>query len=363
MSLHMYVGSCNVPTPYFGSANGDGVSVYRFEAKTGSAKLINRYEGIDNPTYLSVTSDGRRIFANTELFGRAQGLVTELAFDPGSGTITHTDMVASRGSITSHNSIAENGRYLLVTNYAQGHEGPDQSVAVFPISQMDGIRPACSSAAHEGSSVNPDRQARSHAHFIRQLPDGHLVVADLGLDKLMFYRLSEEGSLDRILEMDLPAGTGPRHLSWTKNGKSLFVVGELNSTVSSLSLENPDKPVLLGTIPTIPDSDEKGNHCSDIQISPDDRFIYVGNRGHDSITVFGAGNDGQLVHVQNISSGGATPRSLALTPCGRWLLSANQDSDHIAVFARDLPTGTLIPGPGPIELGTPMCIKFAHLKE
>ncbi|MET1412132.1 lactonase family protein [Roseibium sp. HPY-6] len=360
MVLHMFVGSCNVPTPYFGSANGDGVSVFRFDASTGTAVPVTSYNGIDNPTYLSTTPEGRRIFANSELFGKAQGHVTALEFDPETGAIIHLDMVASRGSITSHNSLSNDGRHLLVTNYALGSEGPDKSVAIFPITETEGIHPACSSAVHEGTGAHPERQERSHAHFIRQMPDGRLAVADLGIDKILLYHLSPNGALEWDCSFDMPDGMGPRHLAWTGDGRKMFVVGELDSTLASLSV-SPGQPLeLVDIVPAIDGEAAVGNHCSDIQISPDDRFLYVGNRGANVISVFAVETDGRLTAVQTISCGGETPRALALSPCGNWLLSANQDSDHIAVFSRNAQNGHLKPGPAQIELGTPMCIKFAE---
>ncbi|MBX2806360.1 MAG: lactonase family protein [Hyphomicrobiales bacterium] len=286
--------------------------------------------------------------------------MTALEFDPMAGKISHLDMTSSRGSITSHNSISNDGRYLLVTNYALGSEGPDKSVAVFPISESEGIRPACSSAVHEGSGPHPDRQERSHAHFIRQMPGGSVVVADLGMDKILLYRLDKDGQIALDTAFDMPSGMGPRHLTWSADGRCLFVVGELNSTVASLSVATSRILELVESVPTVADEAAKGNHCSDIQISPDDRFLYVANRGADVISVFAVKQDGGLAPVESPPCGGKTPRALALSPCGGWLLSANQDSDQIAIFARDARTGRLTPGPAPIEIGTPMCIKFAE---
>ena len=362
MSVHMFVGSCNIPTPYFATANGEGISVLLFDPETGTASLVARHEGIDNPTYLSTTPDGRRIFANSELFGRAQGHVTAFEFDPERGEIVHIDMVPSRGSITAHNSISNDGRHLLVSNYSLGSEGPDHSVAVFPIAENEGIHPAVDGAKHPGSGPHPERQERSHAHFIRQMPDGRVVVADLGIDKILFYHLSKDGRLEPESQTDMPAGMGPRHLAWSADGQWLFVVGELNSTVASMSLSAGGVPQLVNIVSAVGDESAEGNHCSDIQISPDDRFLYVGNRGHDTVGVIGIGDGGRLTHLENTPCGGATPRALALSPDGDWLFSANQDSDHIAVFARDAETGLLSPGPEPIEIGTPMCVKFAVTK-
>lgn len=359
MALHMFVGSCNVPTPYFGSANGDGISILLFDSDTGTATPVARYSGIDNPTYLSTTPDGRRIFANSELFGKAQGFVTALEFDPDTGEISHVDVVSSRGSITSHNSLSNDGRHLLVTNYALGSEGPDKSVAVFPISDTEGIHPACASVMHEGSGSHPERQERSHAHYVHQMPDGRVAVADLGIDKVLLYHLSADGHLELDSTFELPNGTGPRHLTWTSDGKRLFVVGELNSTVVSMSVTADQRLELADVTRTVDEKLAEGNHCSDIQIAPDDRFLYVGNRGADMISVFAIEENGALSLVEHTPCGGATPRALALSPDGKWLLSANQDSDHIGVFARDEQSGRLTPGPAPIELGTPMCVKFA----
>ncbi len=355
MPLYMFVGSCNRPTPYFKQANGDGVSVFTFDARAGTAELVSNYADIDNPTFLSVSSDATRIYANSEIFGRPQGLVTALSFDPGSGAIRHIDMQPSRGSITSHNSLTADERYLLVTNYSLGHDGPDQSVVVFPLDREEGLGLCTSSVAHRGHGPHPERQERSHAHFVHQLPDGRVAVADLGLDRIVLYDLPWDGALETVNEVALPPGSGPRHLAWRRDGQTLFAVNELNSTVSALRRDAEGTSYsVVETAPTVPRPEN--NHCSDIAISPDDRFLYIGNRGHDSISVFSTKGLEQLAIAP---CGGETPRNLALTPCGGWLLSANQDSDAITVFRRESETGQLEPS-RPVEVGTPMCIKFVE---
>lgn len=358
MSLLVYVGSCNIPTPYFATANGEGITIFRFDTGSGRAEMLARYAGIDNPTFLSVRPDGQRLYANSELFGRAQGMVTALSYDPETKDIAHLDMMPSRGSITSHNSISTDGRFLLVTNYALGSEGPDKSVVVFPISGDAPIAPACAGVVHSGSGPDPERQERSHAHFVQQLPDDRVVVADLGLDKVLFYVLSEEGALEPLSDLSMPPGTGPRHLAWTGDGRRLFVVGELASTVVSVSLSAGGDAEIVGIVSTVPQG-VADSHCSGIQISPDGRFLYVGNRGHDSIAVLSISSDGGLTLDETVPCGGATPRDLALSPCGNWLFSANQDSDHIAVFRRNPASGGLAQTADTIGVGTPMCIKFA----
>lgn len=358
MTLYMFVGSCNQPTPYFANANGEGLSVFAFDPDTGAATLAANYPGIDNPTFLSVTPDARRIYANSEKFGHAQGLVTALSFDPISATLNHLDMAPSRGSITSHNSFSADGRFLLATNYADGSDGPDQSVAVFPITERPAISPACCSVAHAGRGPNDERQERSHAHFVHQLPSGVVAVADLGLDQVLFYDLEEHGQLSHKQSVDLSPETGPRHLAWTRDGAFLFVVGELSSTVSSLSIKDPDNIRTIDTHSTVA-ATPIGNHCSDIQVSTDDRHLYVGNRGDDTLASFEILANGGLSRIGITSCGGVTPRALALSPCGNWLLSANQDSDLIAIFALDKETGHPELA-GSVNVGTPMCIKFAE---
>ncbi|TIT29410.1 MAG: lactonase family protein, partial [Mesorhizobium sp.] len=157
-------------------------------------------------------------------------------------------------------------------------------------------------------------------------------------------------------------GAGPRHVALHPGGRFVFVMNELDSTIVSLALDDVSgRLTVIDTKPAVSAEARDGNHCADIQISPDGRFLYGSNRGHDSIAVFSVDQQtGALALVDYTPCGGATPRNLALTPSGRHLFSANQNADRISIFARDMATGRLADTGRSIDVGTPMCVKIVR---
>ncbi|RWJ75048.1 MAG: lactonase family protein [Mesorhizobium sp.] len=216
---------------------------------------------------------------------------------------------------------------------------------------------------HAGTGTDTTRQERPHAHSVAEtVAGGVAIVADLGIDRLVSYRIGPDGSLTRLAESALAPGAGPRHVALHPGGRFVFVMNELDSTVVSLALDEASgRLTVIDSKPTVPATARDGNHCADIQISPDGRFLYGSNRGHDSISVFSIDQQtGTLALVVYASCGGATPRNLALTPSGRHLFSANQNTDRISIFARDAATGRLADTGRSIDVGTPMCVKIVR---
>jgi 6-phosphogluconolactonase len=359
----VFIGSLNREAPYFQGARGVGLSVYGFdEAALRTRKLAETNE-VDNPTFLSVASDGSRVYANSEVFVWREGTVTAYAFDRTSNRLTYLNKQPSLGSITAHNFITRDGSKLLVANYGMGEGGPDRAVAVYGFGRDGALTPPVASVSHSGTGPNAARQERSHAHSVTEtIRGGMAIVADLGIDRLVTYRIAADGSLTKLAESGLAAGAGPRHVALHPNGRFVFVMNELDSTVAALALdEATGKLALLDTRPAVPAEARDHNHCADIQISPDGRFVYGSNRGHDSIVVFAVDQQsGALSLLGYQPCGGATPRNLALTPSGRHLLSANQNADRISIFARDAETGMLADTGRAIAIGTPMCVKIVN---
>jgi 6-phosphogluconolactonase len=357
----IFVGSLNREAPYFQGARGAGLSVFSFNEDTLETTKLAEAGSIDNPTFLSVSPDGTRIYANSEVFGWHEGLVTAFSFDKTSNALSYINTQPALGSITAHNTITRDGTKLLVANYAMGEGGPDQSVVVFGIREDGGLTAPLASAAHRGSGPNADRQERSHAHSINETVQGGIaIVADLGLDRLISYQVGPNGSLERIAETAVTPGAGPRHVALHPDGRFLFVLNELDSTAASFALDSATgRLTAIDTKPAVPAEARADNHCADIQISPDGRFLYGSNRGHDSIAVFEVDQStGALSLVEFCPCGGPTPRNLGMTPSGRHVLSANQNADRISIFARDEATGRLTDTGKAIETGTPMCVRI-----
>ncbi|CZT36839.1 lactonase family protein [Rhizobium sp. 9140] len=356
----VFVGSLNREAPYFQGARGTGLTVFSFDEDTLAVETIAGFTGIDNPTFLSVTPDGRRVYANSEIFGWAEGLVSALSFDRATGRFAPIGMQPTLGSITAHNTLSDDGRWLFVVNYGMGAGGPDQALVVYGIREDGSLTPPVSSVQQAGTGPDTERQERSHAHSVTRIGPNLLLVADLGTDTLTTYTIGDEGSLTRRHVCKTAPGAGPRHVALHPGGGWIFVMNELDSTIASYAVSTDGRLTPVDAKPAVPEDSRDGNHCADIQISPDGRFVYGSNRGHDSIVTF-AVNDatGQLKHVAHTPCGGETPRNLAISPSGRHLLCANQNADVITIFTRDADTGSLTPSGKTIAVGTPMCIRFA----
>lgn len=356
--MHLIVGCSNRETPYFAGANGKGLAVFRVDPDTMAATLVGETATTDNPTFLSLSPDGAYVYANSEVFEWREGLVTAYRFDAATGALHYLNTQPTRGSIAAHNQVTADGRWLLLANYSIGDGGPDQGVAIYGIDADGSLSPPAATLERSGSGADPERQERSHPHSITSAGGDRAVLADLGTDKLTVIDISG-GNLTPTFELQLPARSGPRHAVFSPNGQWLYVSNELNSTVASFAYD-ADAGTLSAadTQPAVPEGKQAGNHTADIQIAPDGRFVYVGNRGNDSIAVFAA-DGGVLQRTQVVPCGGATPRNLALSPDGTYLLSANQDADSIAVFARNRDSGALADSGRRITVGTPMCMRFA----
>jgi 6-phosphogluconolactonase len=359
----VFVGSLNREAPYFQGARGVGLGVYSFDEATLEIRKLAQTNDVDNPTFLSVTPDGSRIYANSEVFVWREGTVSAYRFDRGSGTLTYLNKQPSLGSITAHNTITRDGTKLLVANYGMGEGGPDRAVAVYGFEKDGALTPPLASVSHKGSGPNAARQERSHAHSVTEtIAGGTAVVADLGIDRLVSYRIGQDGKLTKLTESALTPGAGPRHLALHPNGRFVFVMNELDSTVVSMALDEASgKLSIIDAKPAVPVEARDSNHCADIQISPDGRFVYGSNRGHDSVVIMAVDQQaGVLSLVGYVPCGGATPRNLALTPSGSHLFSANQNADRISILARDAASGMLTDTGRAVEIGTPMCVRIVR---
>lgn len=360
----VFVGSITRATPYFDTAEGEGISILHLDEASGQLSRDGLTTGIDNPAFMSFHANRRTLFVTSEVYGWNEGTVTAYHFDLAGRTLHYINKQATLGSITAHNSIDRSGRYVLVSNYAHerwaGPYGPDvpgQAVAVFPIDERGGLGAATSSVAHEGSGPVASRQGEPHPHCAISSPDSRFVlVADLGIDAVVTYRF-EAGRLSRAASLAMAPGAGPRHLIFAPGGRSVYVINELDSTITHLAYDPATGRLQpRQTIPTLPSAFSGENRCSDLQLSADGRFLYGANRGHDSVTVLRVDPaDGGLEVIQHCPCGGHTPRNMDLSPSGTHLLVANQNSHTVAILRRDQADGRL-EQVGALDVGTPMVV-------
>jgi 6-phosphogluconolactonase len=251
----------------------------------------------------------------------------------------------------------------LAANYGGG------SVTVLPVDQKGALGPAVAFAKHQGSSVHP-RQQGPHAHCINlDASNRFALCADLGLDKVLIYSFdAKNGSLspnDKQAFVKVSPGAGPRHFAFHPVLPFAYVINELDSTVTAFRWNSEQgKLTVLQSVSTLPEDFNGKSTTAEIAVSPDGRFLYGSNRGHDSIAVFSINLDtGRLSCFSHHSSGGQTPRNFAIAPNGQFLLAANQQSHNVVVFRIDRQTGKLEPTGKTVEIPSPVCVTFVMPNE
>lgn len=350
-----------MPFVYIGSyAESDQPGVYacRFDAQSGALTRSSHVSGLKNPTFLDVDPNRSTLYALAERSGpdgSKTGIAAAYDIDRLTGSLSPLNEEATTPAPTCHLVLDRSRRSLIVSSYHGG------MVGMSPIREDGGIGPASDIKQHEGSSVLPvQSQARAHSVTI----DRHnrfAVACDLGLDKLIVYRLDPDASrLNLHNATETAPGAGPRHGVFHPSAPFFYVINELNATITVYSyVEEQGRLSKIQTVPTLPSDYAGSNACADIHVSPDGRFLYGSNRGHDSIAVYRIdAATGRLAHVEHASAGGRHPRNFAISPDGRFVLVANRDTDNVAVFRRDEETGKLAATGNELAVSKPVCIKF-----
>ncbi len=342
-----------------------GIYAYRFDPGTGESQSIGPAAETDNPSFLAVDADNKYLYAVNEadhFNGGRTGAISTYAIDRSSGKLTLLQQVSSLGADPAHLSLDQTGRYLLVANYTSGN------IASFPIEKNGTLGPRSSFVQHAGSSVNKERQTGPHAHEIQASKDNRFVfVPDLGLDELLVYRFdSKTGALspNSPAFVKVSPGSGPRHLAITPSGKFVYLVNELSSTVIVFSYQADSGQLHeLQTISTLPSGFTGESTTAEIAVDAKGKFLYVSNRGDDSIAVFDINQrDGKLAFVERVPTGGKTPRHFTLDPTGRWLFAENQDSGKVNLFSVDPADGRLTATSHSLNVTSPVCVVFVPLK-
>ncbi|OEO30151.1 hypothetical protein VW23_022760 [Devosia insulae DS-56] len=349
--------------PQYGAANGQGISRLSFDDETGRLGAVDLVGGVDDTAWLVTDVARGRLYSTSEITGTRESAIAAYAVEPGGLRLINRQ--PTRGNEACHASLSSDGKFLLVANYngANPEGWPDAALSVFPIASDGSLGAAVASVRHTGSGPNAARQTTAHAHCVVPAPSGDIVyVADLGIDRLVAYRLGADGSLthERARDFALPAGLGPRHLVFSSDGRAIFMVSELIPTVLSLAVDPATGALTQRDSFAIPSLDGGIVQPSGILLSADGRHLFVGLRVCNDILALRIDNTtGKLSQTDRRPSGGTTPRDLAFSPSGRHLVVANQDSDRLTVFAVDHATGTLSDPLQHFDVGTPMSVKLA----
>jgi len=354
---YLYVGA-------YTSDSSEGVAIYTFDTSTGALKYIKTISDVRNPSYLAINEKAGLLVAVNELAeyqGEPSGAVSSFRINRDSGDLALINQVSSGGRAPCYVSIDKDARYCYLANYSGGN------VAMIRISKAGKLEDDYWLEKHEGSGVVTGRQEAPHAHAMVLDPNEQFAMAvDLGIDKVISYRIDrKKGELMKENVFETKAGAGPRHLEFHRNAKQVFIINELNSSITSCSYNSKTGALTeITTVSTLPPDFVGENSCADIHVSVDGRFLYGSNRGHDSIVVFGIDREnGQMTLVSHHSTKGKTPRNFMIDPTGQFLLVANQNSNNIVVFRIDEVSGKLIETDISVITPKPVCLKMMFAKD
>jgi 6-phosphogluconolactonase len=346
---------------YFGTSNGKGIYFADFDDETGELTQPQLAIAIGRPGFLTIHPNKQYIYSTAfgGILGR-QGGVAAMKIEP-DGRLDLLNMQATEGKGNCHVSLDQTGRLLTTAYYGSG------SVASFSILADGSVSEVKSYFAHSGSGAHPQRQNKAYAHSVFVNPaNTHVYAADLGIDKIMIYQIAPEaGTLAPAGAAVVPGGgMGPRHMKWNQAGSILYVLNELDLSVSIFKAVANGQLEFVETVSSLPEgADKMRMTCAEIRIHPNGKFIYASNRdlteqGRDSITLFTRFEDG-FKRIENTPAQVWVPRNFNLDPTGKWLLAAGQKSNDIAVFQVDPETGKLTFRGTKVPLeGGPICIEF-----
>jgi len=338
-----------------------GIYAARYDPATGKVEPLRLAAESASPSFLAVHPNRRFLYAVNEIsnFGGSRtGSITAFSINPKTGDLTQLNVVSSKGGGPTHLSIDRRGKWVAAANYGGG------SVSLFPVHTDGTLGEATGFSQHTGSSVTP-RQTGPHAHGAYFSADSRfLFVCDLGLDKIMAYRIQPAGALEPLNSPFAPLkpGSGPRHMDFAPNGRFAFTANELGSTVSAFSYDKAKGHLSeIQTIPAITgyDGGNGVNYPSEVEVDSRGKFLYLANRNGDNIAVFAISAGGKLTPVSQTGVGGKYPRHFTLDPSGNYLFVENQNSENIAEFRVNRTTGALSPTGVDLKLSIPMCVVFA----
>jgi 6-phosphogluconolactonase len=345
---------------------GKNIHAFRFDAATGQLTPIGDVAETVSPGALAVDPKGLHLYVVNEVRdykGTKGGGVNAFGIDRKTGSLTFLNDVLSGGGNPTYVAVDNAGKNIVVSNYYFGGK-----IAVFPILQ-NGRLGEGTAFASPGDSVAPSPgQDGPHAHAVYLSPDNRFALAcDMGLDKVRVYRFdSARGSLtaNDPAFVSVDTGAGPRHLAFSPNSRSVYVINEHQSSISAFSFEAA-RGILhpLQTISTLPKDFKGQNTAAEVRVSQSGKFLYASNRGHDSIAVFAIDpRTGALTPIEDVPSQGKTPNSFAFDPTGSFLFVGNVSSDNIVGFRVDAKNGRLNPTGRALSVKVPASEVFVPLR-
>lgn len=345
---NLYVGTYSV-------RGSEGIYVYSFDREQKSFELVQTASTPESPSFIALSPDGQYLYSTNRGGLESHpdwGSVSSFSVDENSGELTHLNDVSSYGVSPCHVAVDDQENWLYISHYGGG------SLSVFPIEAGGKVGELADSVQHTGSSANPNRQEAPHVHSIQAVPQSdYFLTADLGLDQVKVYQMKRSEAVEEFAIASEP-GSGPRHFTQSADNRFLYVAEELTSTVSVHTLDvEKGKTKQIQRMSTLPDDYSENSTVADIHLGPDGKFLYVSNRGHNSLAIFAVNDkDGTLTPKGHQSTGGETPRNFTIDPQGEFVLVANQNTDNIVFFERDQQTGQLTLTGTELSVPSPVCL-------
>lgn len=344
------------------TGKSQGIYVYHFNAETGKVDYLNQVTGVNNPSYLAISTNQKFVYSVNEVGSERTGSVSAFTFEPASGKLSLINVAPSNGAGPCYIALDKANKNAFVANYAGG------SLSVLPIKSDGSLTEPSQTIQDEGTGPDKARQEKPHVHTAALSPDEkYLLYTDLGTDKLNIcnYNPKAEKPLTPAPTpyVTVMGGNGPRHLAFHPNGKFLYLIQEMGAVVTAYNY-NDGKLKEIQSQTLVADGFQGKLGAADIHISPDGKFLYTTNRGDaNEIEVFAINREtGKLAFIERTSSLGKTPRNFVIDPNGNFLLVANQNSDDVYIFRINKNTGKLTYTGNKIEVGNPSCLKFALSK-
>jgi 6-phosphogluconolactonase len=353
-SLAACVGKTRIVAGCFSETGEGGLNIFDFNSSDGTLSYLTGYNSGPNPSYLCFSGNRKLIYAINEVSdfkGIKGGGLTTLEYTGSFDNIKTVSEIPVPNGGPCFISVTPDNGFLLIANYGGG------SAVVVKLDNNGIPERVCDTIIYNGIG-----EKLSHAHMISSDPAGNRIyVTDLGLDRIMIYTLNTStGKLIPLNEngISLPEGTGPRHFVFNEAGTKMYVMGELNSSVTVFEVSDKEGLISLQTLSTLSENNKGPNSSADIHISRSGKFLYGSNRGENSIVTYRIGIDGLLSLAGHSTCGGNWPRNFTIDPSGKYILVGNQRSGNISVYAIDEKSG--LPGKSlsDVKLQGPACLKF-----
>lgn len=352
----MYVGT-------FDERDSQGIYVYEFNRDSVGFTLLQTIPEQKSPSFLEIHPSKKFLYAvnrSSVVDGKEWGTISAFLIDSASGMLTLINEQSSYGRGPCHISFDKSGKFAFVSNYNDGN------LVVYAVLDNGNVSDSLQLVQHHGNGINPERQEGPHVHSAMVSPDNRfLYVADLGIDRVMIYELDSSSGMLKpatIPYAEVEPGSGPRHFEIQPDGKTLFLADELSSTTSVFSRDTVNGSLTeIQRISSIPEGFREQNTNADIHIHPDGKFLYVSNRGHNSIAMYQIHKNGFLSVIGYQSTLGDRPRNFMIDKTGRLLFAANRNSDNINVFEMNGETGMLDFTGTTLEVPGAVCLKMLQL--